>query len=145
MKSPSDSRVAVPWVRLPVAVAPAGQVSRSNTKRSGSSPAAAAVAPARVDRRLHPRVAIDCQVCVCWCDREGKRVLRGRALDVSKFGMLVETDRSIAPGTVVSVETNSATLGSACVRHCTPAGLKYRIGLHAPDRMNTLTISPRAV
>jgi len=145
MKSPSDSRISVPWVRLPVAVAPTGQVPRMNTKRSASSPAAAAVAPARVERRLHPRVAIDCQVCVCWSDREGKHVLRARALDVSKFGMLVETDRAIAPGVVVSVETNSATLGNACVRHCTPAGLKYRIGLHAPDRINTLMISTPAL
>jgi hypothetical protein len=57
----------------------------------------------------------------------------------------VEADRAIAPGVVVSVETNSATLGSACVRHCTPAGLKYRIGLHTPDRMTTVMISTRAL
>src|SRR5690349_9372011 len=145
MKSPSDSRVAVPWVRLPVGVHHPAQKSPTNAQQSASSQTAAAVAPARVERRLHPRVAIDCQVCLCWHDREGDHVLRAQARDASKFGMLVEADRAIAPGVVVSVETNSATLGSACVRHCTPAGLKYRIGLHTPDRMTTVMISTRAL
>ena len=145
MKPPSDSRT-VPWVRLPVGVNhPPRQDSRPNAQQSGSSHAATAVAPARVDRRLHPRVAIDCQVCLCWRDRQGDHVLRATARNVSKLGMLVETDKAIAPGVVVSVETNSATLGSGCVRHCTPAGLKYRIGLHTPDRVSGLLIPTRAL
>ena len=116
-----------------------------SAQRFASSSTAAAVAPARVDRRLHPRVAIDCPVCLCWRDRQGDHLLRAQARDVSKFGMLVEADKAIAPGAVVSVETNAATLGGACVRHCTPAGLKYRIGLHTPDRMTSLLIPTRAL
>jgi hypothetical protein len=116
-----------------------------NAYQSASSQTATAVAPARVNRRLHPRLAIDCPVCLVWRDRQGDHVLRANARDVSKFGMLVEADRAIAPGAIVSVETNSARLGSACVRHCTPAGLKYRIGLHTPDRMTTLMIASRAL
>ena len=146
MKPPSDSRVTIPWVRLPLgAEHPPRRESHTTAYQSASSQTAAAVAPARVERRLHPRVAIDCPVCLCWRDRQGDHVLRAQARDVSKFGMLVEADKAIAPGVVVSVETNSARLGGACVRHCTPAGLKYRIGLHAPDRMTTLMIGPRAL
>lgn len=49
--------------------------------------------------------------------------------------MLVETDKAIAPGTLVAVQTHSTLIGRACVRHCTPKGARYRIGLHMPDRM----------
>jgi len=87
------------------------------------------------DRRLHERVAINCQVYLCWKDALGNQMLRARAVDISKFGMLVETEKSIPPGTLISVQTNSSMLGTACVRHCTPQGLKYKIGLHMPDRM----------
>jgi len=57
---------------------------------------------------------------------------------VSKFGMLVEAERALEPGTVVSVETNTAMLGIACIRHCTPNGVKYRIGMHVPDHRTGL-------
>jgi PilZ domain len=107
-------------MRLSQAVAP------QRISSTGSEPA---------DRRLHERVAIDVSVHLCWADRQGNQVLPARAVDISKMGMMVEAERSIAPGTVISVQRNSTTLGSACVRHCTPKGLKYRIGLHMPDRM----------
>ena len=77
-------------------------------------------------------------------DRQGNHVLCTRAMDMSKFGLLVDAERALEPGAVVSVETNSAMLGSACVRHCTPNGLTYRIGLHVPDRMSTLTCTHAA-
>jgi hypothetical protein len=66
-------------------------------------------------------------------------------MDMSKFGMLVETERALQPGAIVSVQTNSAMLGVACVRHCTPNGLKYRIGMHLPDRMTALGIYTQAL
>lgn len=43
-----------------------------------------------INRRLNERVSIDCQVCLCWEDRQGDHVLCARAMDMSKFGMLVE-------------------------------------------------------
>ena len=49
--------------------------------------------------------------------------------------MLVETEKAIAPGTLLSVQAGATVIGKACVRHCTPKGAKYRIGLHMPDRM----------
>ena len=98
----------------------------------------------RINRRLHERVSIHCQVRLCWHDRQGNHVLRAQAMDLSNFGMLVEAERALEPGTVVSVETNSVMLGSACVRYCTPNGLKYRIGMHVPDHRRALLSSAKA-
>jgi hypothetical protein len=96
--------------------------------------AQAGSAPEPVNKRLHERLAVNFQVHLCWKDGLADRVLRGQALDVSRFGMLVEAERAIPPGTFITVQTTSTILGRACVRHCTPKGLKYRIGLHMPDR-----------
>jgi len=87
------------------------------------------------DRRLHDRLSVNFQVHLCWRDAQGEQVLPGRAVDISKFGLRVEAEKPIAPGTALSVQTKSTTLGTACVRHCTPKGLNYSIGLHMPDRM----------
>jgi hypothetical protein len=98
----------------------------------------------RINRRLHERVPIDCQVRLCWQDRQGNHILRARAMDLSQFGMLVEAERALEPGTIVAVETNAVMLGSACVRYCTPNGLKYRIGMHVPDHRRALLNSAKA-
>lgn len=103
---------------------------------SGTAQASAPAMESRSNRRLHDRIPINRPVYLCWPDRQGQQVQSGRAIDLSKFGMLVEADRPIAPGTTISVQTASAMLGSACVRHCTPSGLHYKIGLHMPDRMS---------
>lgn len=87
------------------------------------------------EKRLQERVAVNCQLDLRWQDLDGSRVLRVRAIDISKFGVLVEAERAIRPGTAVSVQTVSMVLGTACVRHCTPKGLKFRIGLRLPDRL----------
>jgi hypothetical protein len=98
-------------------------------------------AAARSDRRLNARISVDREVCLCWQDRQGSHILRARAKDISKFGMLVEAEHPLAPGGVVSVETNTTTIGRGCVRHCTPSGSAYKIGVHIPDRLASLLIS----
>jgi len=60
---------------------------------------------------------------------------------MSKYGMLVESESGIAPGVVVAVGTSSAAFGHACVRHCSPTGATYLIGLQMPDRMTALMVS----
>lgn len=109
--------------------------------QSGQSTGTAAV-QARINRRLHTRLAINREVWLCWQDRQGNHLLRGRAMDISKFGMLVEAEGPISPGAVVSVEAKATTLGRGCVRHCTPCGAAYRIGLHLPDRTKSLMDFP---
>ena len=97
------------------------------------------------NRRLHDRISVDCQVRLCWQDRQGNHVLCARAVDMSKFGMLVEAERALEPGAVVSIETNTYVLGTANIRHCTPNGPKYRIGMHVPDHRTGLMTRTRAL
>jgi hypothetical protein len=104
-------------------------LSQSSSKQTGLDPEKAA------GKRLHARSSIQRKVRLCWVDGQGNRVLDARAIDISRFGMLVETDKALPSGTLVSVHTNATLIGRACVRHCTPKGTKYRIGLHMPDRM----------
>ncbi|HLN04286.1 MAG TPA: PilZ domain-containing protein [Bryobacteraceae bacterium] len=96
---------------------------------------AGAVTEKGAGKRLHARNAVQRQVRLCWRGSEGDRILQARAIDISSFGMLVEAEKAIPPGTLVSVQTNATMIGKACVRHCTPKGAKYRIGLLMPDRM----------
>jgi hypothetical protein len=87
-------------------------------------------------RRLSERLPIDAQLQICWEEGKGvRRQIRARAIDVSKFGIQVESERAIATGTVVNVFTaNFSPIGRASVRHCTPKGMDYRLGLYMPDR-----------
>ena len=85
-------------------------------------------------KRLHQRLVIKKVVDLCWQEAgQGDRNIRARAVDISKFGLLVETEKPIRTGSVVSVRAGSMMLGKARVRHCTPRGLNFRIGLHMPD------------
>jgi hypothetical protein len=87
--------------------------------------------------RLHDRLPFDGLLHLCWEDRQtGKRRINARGIDRSKFGILVEAERPISTGTLVSVETaNFTVVGRASVRHCSPNGMNYRIGLYMPDRL----------
>jgi hypothetical protein len=65
-----------------------------------------------------------------------QRSVRARAINVSKFGVLVEAESAIPSGTAVCVQSSNFTmLGRASVRHCSPKGLSYKIGLFMPDRL----------
>jgi hypothetical protein len=87
-------------------------------------------------RRLYERLPIDTQLQICWEEGQGAhRQIRARAIDVSKLGVRVESERAIATGTVVNVFTaNFSPIGRASVRHCTQNGMGYRLGLYMPDR-----------
>lgn len=93
------------------------------------------------ERRLHSRLAIDREVRLTWQDRRGDHSVRSRALDMSKYGLLLEVDREIPLGVVVFIETGAVLYGRGCVRHCTPSGERYLVGLNTPDHMTTLMVS----
>lgn len=88
-------------------------------------------------QRLHQRLPFEGLLHLCWEERgSGKRRINARGIDRSKFDILVDAERPIPTGTLVSVETaNFMVVGRACVRHCSPNGLNYRIGLYMPDRL----------
>lgn len=92
--------------------------------------------PARANgRRRDPRVPRNSQVMLCCIDRQGRQQrFRAQAVDVSKTGILVQTQEPVPEGSIVFLQTASFTaLGKAAVRHCTQKGMKYRIGLYLPD------------
>jgi len=89
-------------------------------------------------QRLHERLSVNSQLHLSWQQerRGAQRCVRARAVDVSKFGVLVEAESAIPSGTIVSVQSSNFTMiGRASVRHCTPKGLSYKIGLYMPDRL----------
>ena len=90
---------------------------------------------APADRRLYDRFPVDTPLQLRWEERKGvQRQVRGRAVDVSKFGLQVRAERAIPTGTVVNVYTAQfVPLGRASVRHCTIQGMDYSIGLYMPD------------
>ena len=95
----------------------------------------------RTERRLHSRLAIDGEVRLTWQDRQGDHSVRSRALDMSKYGLLLEVEREIPLGVVVLIGTGAVLYGRGCVRHCTPNGERYLVGLNTPDHMTTLMVS----
>ena len=99
--------------------------------------AGASHADEATSRRLHERLLFDGLLHLCWEERRmGKRRINARGINRSKVGLLVEAERPIPTGTLVSVETaNFTVVGRASVRHCSPNGLNYRIGLYMPDRL----------
>jgi len=87
------------------------------------------------ERRAHERVPVNTQLQLRWEEKKGaQRQVRARAVDVSKFGLQVESEKAIAAGTIVNVySAHFAPIGRASVRQCTPKGMDYRIGLYMPD------------
>jgi hypothetical protein len=88
------------------------------------------------NRRLYERLPLNSQLHIVWAEKKGvQRQVRARAVDVSKYGVQVESEKSIPTGTVVFVYTAQFTpISRASVRHCAPKGMNYRIGLYMPDR-----------
>ena len=88
-------------------------------------------------RRLHSRIPANARLQLHWHDvRAGQRQVPARSVDISKFGVLVEVERSIPTGTIVVVyTTQGAVVGRGSVRHSTPKGLNYLVGLYLPNRL----------
>ena len=92
-------------------------------------------AAASAEQRAHERVPINTQLQLRWEEKKGvQRQIRARAVDVSKVGVQVESEKAIPTGTIVNVySAQFAPIGRASVRHCTPKGMDYTIGLYMPD------------
>lgn len=87
--------------------------------------------------RLHSRVAADARLHLYWQElKGGQRQTIARAVNQSKFGLMIEAERSIPSGTVVTVQTPQGLMvGRGTVRHCESKGMNYLIGLYLPDRL----------
>jgi len=107
----------------------------AETAKPSDSPASHACENG-ASRRLYERMPLNSELQICWEEGKGvRRQVRARAIDVSKFGIQVESQRAIPTGTLVNVFNASfSPIGRASVRHCTPKGMDYRLGLYMPDR-----------
>lgn len=87
--------------------------------------------PAETDRRRWNRNPIRCWLRLAYQGPGGDdRVVRGRALDVSASGVLVQALRPIRIGSRVRILRGDGLLvGSTDVRHCSRLGLSFKIGL----------------
>jgi PilZ domain-containing protein len=89
----------------------------------------------RTNRRSQQRIAVNTHLFVSFQDGKGvQHRIRARAMDLSKSGVLVQSDEPVPLGQVVYLQTPSfIAMGRASIRHCTQKGLKYVIGLYIPD------------
>ena len=84
-----------------------------------------------IGRRRHPRTPFHEIVRLSWEDSAGHRcTARGKAIDRSNSGLMLETTEAIETRTFVQVQVERYGLvGMARVRHCTRKGLGYIVGL----------------
>jgi len=96
--------------------------------------------PSGADNHSEPgvdqRLRIGTQLHIRWEERKGvQRQIRARAMGISKVGLLVQSERAIAAGTLVILYTAGfVPIGRASVRECTTRGLDYSVTLYMPGR-----------
>src|ERR1700687_2685816 len=106
-----------------------------NRAAESSPPAQSQAKTTRTNRRSQQRIAINTHLFVSFQDRKGaQHRIRAHAVDLSKSGVLVQSDEPVPLGQVVYLQTpNFIAMGRASIRHCRQKGLKYVIGLYIPD------------
>lgn len=83
------------------------------------------------DLRQHERHKLRGKIQLSWTTANGKvSVVTGNCLDVSVYGMLIESPSPIPDGTkVTGILQGTDISGQAVVRHCRQYGPWFRIGL----------------
>jgi len=87
--------------------------------------------PIEANRRRWSRIPIRCWLWLTYLNPSGSdRVVRGRALNVSSSGALVQALQPIRIGSRVRIVRGDGLLvGTMYVRHCSRRGLGSKIGL----------------
>jgi PilZ domain-containing protein len=82
------------------------------------------------DARVSQRIPIRCGAKLSIETETGqRRRMKGRVLNMSTSGVLVEALRPIAIGSQVRIRANELLVGTAYVRHSTRRSWRFRIGL----------------
>ena len=82
------------------------------------------------DARVSERIPMRCGARVYVETEAGQsRTIKGRVLNMSTSGVLVEALRPIAVGSRVRIQANELLVGTAYVRHSTRRTWRFRIGL----------------
>ena len=103
-------------------------------KLKPDAPPPAPASVSRTNNRFYDRLPVKCRFSIYADGQAGQRCIVGRGINMSQSGALIEAAEPIRPKTSVYVKANGLGLmGNATVRHCTPSGSKFRIGLHFPN------------
>jgi hypothetical protein len=98
------------------------------------------------NRRTHKRVPINARISIYLNhDQRNQRRINGVALDVSKTGILVQTEHPIPSGSLVYLRAETSNLaGKAMVRFCAAKGIGYKIGMYFPDPLISRSLLPKS-
>ena len=83
---------------------------------------------------------------ICWHDDHGQNwSVEVRGMDLSQSGMRVFSARAVSTGIVVFVQAIGGTLAGYCVvRHCTPHGDQFAVGIEFHEETRSTTSVPDA-
>jgi hypothetical protein len=82
------------------------------------------------DARVSERILMRCGARLSVESEAGsERTIKGRVLNMSSSGVLLEALRPIAVGSQVRIQANELLVGTAYVRHSTRRSWKFRLGL----------------
>ena len=82
------------------------------------------------DRRLCERISLCCPVGISpTSETGGTAVFSGQVLDMSSSGALIKARQRLSINLEVRIRGNELLTGLARVRHCSPQGFGYRMGL----------------
>jgi hypothetical protein len=97
------------------------------------------------ERRSERRV-VRARYAIVWDGADGTSMSAvATAIDVSNTGMRIDCSDAIAQGTTVFVQAKDSSFsGNTVVRHCTPFGERYRIGLEFCDDAKNGAAAPAA-
>lgn len=85
---------------------------------------------AACDARLSERIPVRCGAQLSFETEAGRsRTIKGRVLNMSTSGVLLETLRPISIGSHVRIRANELLVGAAYVRHSNRRSWRFRIGL----------------
>jgi hypothetical protein len=92
-------------------------------------------APMQVNMRREPRQMGRHTYTLCWESHDSKSLsVEARGVDISRSGIRVVSPRKLPVDTLVFIQAHGTTLaGYAVVRHCSPQGDDYAIGLALND------------
>ncbi|HEY2016118.1 MAG TPA: DnaJ domain-containing protein [Bryobacteraceae bacterium] len=97
----------------------------------------------KVNLRREPRRNVRETYSLCWQDGNGhSQSVEVRSIDRSHSGIRVNCPKLVPPDTLVFIQAEGGTFSGHCVvRHCTPHGDRYRIGLEFNEDTRTASVS----
>jgi hypothetical protein len=81
------------------------------------------------EARVSERIPVCCPARLSHADQGDPTMIRGRVLNMSGSGVLIEARKPITVGSQMRIQANELLVGTAFVRHSTRRFWRFRIGL----------------